>query len=355
MENKDPSRSEQATAKKIQETRRDGNVMKSQDIVSVAVLFIGFILTILLTAPELADAFGDIFKSISLVDCRKNWTEEFFISGGIASILLMGKIILPVGCAAGLTAILALKMQIGPYFSTKTLEWKLDKLKPNFSSITPKPQMFVQLGLTMSKMSVIAIFIYLTITSNVRAFIELPMRNFRGALQWILELILFLIIKIICILIILAIIDYIYKRVKYFVDIRMTKQEVKDERKNADGDPRVKSEIRKRMYKLFFSIMAQVPKADVVITNPTHVAVALKYEPGSPAPTVVAKGLRKRAQRIKEVARNAGVPIIEAPPLARGLYRGSKLGEFIPSQFFSAVAAILARLHKAGIRSFNIT
>ena len=135
----------------------------------------------------------------------------------------------------------------------------------------------------------------------------------------------------------------------------MTKQEVKDERKNAEGDATVKGKIRQKMRELtMMKMIVEVPKADVVITNPIHVAVAIRYQKGFIAPKVVAKGLRKRAKRIKEIAMFAGVPVIEEPPLARNLFRKTKLGSFIPSELFGAVATILAQLHNSGKKHYTI-
>ena len=126
----------------------------------------------------------------------------------------------------------------------------------------------------------------------------------------------------------------------------MSKQEVKDERKNAEGDPLVKREIRKKMQQAsMMRMIVEIPKADLIITNPTHVAVAIRYTPGAFAPVIVAKGLRKRALRIRKIAKNYNVPIIEIPPLARSLYRHGRIGAFIPENLFTAVATVLAKLH----------
>ena len=131
-------------------------------------------------------------------------------------------------------------------------------------------------------------------------------------------------------------------------------QEVKDENRNTEGDPMVKGRLRQKMKELTLGrLIAEVPKADLVLVNPVHVAVALRYRPGYAAPRVVAKGLRKRALRIKQLARDAGVPVVEDPPLARALYRETKAGGFIPTEFFATVAVILARLQREGRRRFT--
>jgi flagellar biosynthetic protein FlhB len=134
----------------------------------------------------------------------------------------------------------------------------------------------------------------------------------------------------------------------------MSRQEIRDETKNTEGDPHLRGRRRQRMRELTrMRLIAEVPKADVVIVNPTHVAVALRYSHGWWAPRIVAKGLRKRAARIRETAAKAGVPIVREPPTARALYRYGTVGQYIPDHLFGAVAVILARLEKIGARKFN--
>jgi flagellar biosynthetic protein FlhB len=134
----------------------------------------------------------------------------------------------------------------------------------------------------------------------------------------------------------------------------MSRQDIKEETRNSEGDPHTRSRQRQRMRELSrLRLIAEIPQADVVVVNPTHVAVALRYEAGSWAPKIVAKGLRKRALRIRQMAREAGVPIVREPATARALYRHGKAGHFIPDHLFGAVAAILAQLERSGLRSFS--
>ncbi len=355
MENKDPSKTEEPTGKRIEEARADGNVMMSDEINSVAVLLIGTLVLIFFTFPSVKEAFYDTLMGCLAIDCRSSWSDAQVTRGGFVGAVVLAKLLLPAMFFIALATVIAVKAQIGSYYSTKALEWKFDALMPNFKTLIPSQANMVRLGLTTLKVGAISLFVYWTVKGDLEKIVALPMDTLSEAMYWILGKIAFLVFKILAFLVVIAAIDYTYKHIKYYVDLRMTREEVKDERKNSEGDPKIKAEIRKRMMMMLARIIAQVPRADVVVTNPTHVAVALKYEAGMPAPRVLAKGLRKRAMRIKMIAYEHGVPIVENPPLARGLYRSTKTGGFIQPQFFGAVAAVLAKLHRAGIRRFKLS
>lgn len=355
MENKDPSRTERPTPKRIYRAREDGNVMKSNEVVAVAVVLVGTLTFILLTMPYMSKLFREVFYRIGEINCVRDWTDGEIIKGTSLAIQTTLALLAPVLLLVCFTAAIALRAQIGPYFHTKPLQWKFEQaFKVNLESILPTRDNLINFLLTLAKMSVISLFVYISIANDLPKLSQLPLENFDAAVYWVVIKVLILVIKVILALIVLAIIDYVYRKKKYEVDLRMTKDEVRDERKNVEGDPRIKAAIRRKMMRFIVNLLREVPKADVVITNPTHVAVALKYDPNEPAPRVVAKGLRKRALRIKELARAAGVPLVENKPLARSLYRKANVGGFVPAQFFSAVAAILARLHRQGLRTFKV-
>ncbi len=153
--------------------------------------------------------------------------------------------------------------------------------------------------------------------------------------------------KLLFLMAVIAIFDWFYQKHRYEEQIKMTKHDVKQEGKDIEGDPQIKARIRGMQMEMSRKrMLADVPTADVVITNPTHFAVALKYVPGSPAPMVVAKGQDNIAQIIKKIARKHRVPIIENKPLARGLYRQVEIGNLIPEDLFQAVAEVLAYIHR---------
>jgi len=174
-------------------------------------------------------------------------------------------------------------------------------------------------------------------------------------IKWTMTLIYDMTLAVVVLYIIIAVIDWYYRDYRYEYNLLMTKQEVKDEHKQQEQNPIIKQAQRKKMRQVSAAgMMAAVPKATVVITNPTHVAVALEYESDSMgAPKVVAKGLRLMAERIKAVARENNVPIIEKPELARALYKNVEIGKEIPAQFYEAVAELLAYLHRLGRKVFN--
>lgn len=351
---KDPSKTEKATPKRISKAREDGNVLTSADVNSLSMLLVGTLLTIIL-APMIQDGFQQAFFWITTIDCRSSWTEQDLKSGGIGTLSFTAKILAPFCLLMFVFGALTMRMQVGKYFSTKPLKWKFNfNPKQGFSSLLPNKQNMVNLALTTAKVSLIGAMVYIAIKADLNAIKELGTLPIEEALQWILWHSFWMTIKILIIFTVIAAVDYTVRRKKYYEDLMMSKQEVKDERRNADGDPMIKGKIRQRMREIMRSqMMHKLPQADVIITNPIHVAVAIKYEIGSFAPVVVAKGLRKRAERIKEIARGLNIPIVESPPLARSLYRGVKINAYITEEFFSPVAAILAKLHRSGKRKFR--
>ena len=354
MANKDPSKTEKPTGKCIARARDDGNVLFSSDINSL-VLMIAGVLFLFYTVPYIYDGFRYTYDQICAVDCRKDWGIPDFQRGAWAGLDLFSRIALPgmlVLCGA---AILIMRIQVGKYFSLKPIKWKFDgfNFQSGLKSLLPNKQNNIRLLITIGKVAIVGGFVYVTIKKEYEGILSLSMLPFSEAIDWIIRHSLIMVAKILALYIGIAALDYLVKHKQYYENLMMTKQEVKDERKDAEGDPRVKAKIRQKMRELFFSrMLTNVPKADVIVTNPTHVAVALQYDPETFAPKIVAKGLRKRAERIKELARMYGIPIVEAPPLARSLYRNTKVGAFISPQFYGAVAAILARIQKEGRRVF---
>jgi flagellar biosynthetic protein FlhB len=355
MANKDPSRTEKPTGKKISDARKDGKVVSSPDVSSFVILIAG-LLMLFITVPMLRDAFIYTLRLISDTDCRMTWDNQIIHKGALTAILTIAKITAPFMLAMALFAILVMRCQVGKFFHLKPLKWKFSGLNPKsgLMQLLPNKQNIIKLLLTMAKVFSIGYFVYLSIRSDMENFPMLIYMPLAQSGEWLAKRCLAIMLKVLVFFVVIAIIDYIVKKKKYIDDLMMTKQEVKDERKNSEGDPLIKSKIRQKMRALIRAgMMKSVINADVIITNPTHVAVALKYEYGAYAPKVVAKGLRKTALRIKMLGKLAGVPTIEAPPLARSLYRNTDVGHYIPPEFYGAVAAILAKLHKSGRKVFT--
>ena len=227
-------------------------------------------------------------------------------------------------------------------------------LQPKFSKFNPingvkrlfSVKQVIELLKSIAMIAVIGIVIYTTIVDRVDVLLTFYNISLNAALAEILDIIMDMGIKICAIFLVIGFVDLFYQKWKFKEDNKMTKQEVKDEFKNAEGDPQIKAQVRRKMMEVSRRrMMQQLPEADVVITNPTHFAVALKYDPNQgKAPVVIAKGADYLAQSIKEVAREHNIAIVENKPLARILYSNVDIGMEIPPELYQAVAEILARI-----------
>jgi flagellar biosynthetic protein FlhB len=229
-------------------------------------------------------------------------------------------------------------------------------LKPNFGKLNPisgVKQLFSKRSLMKSilnsfKLVFVLAVAWAVIAGFVPRIIGLPALSAAQGMVLIARMLLALAIWLVAVLLVIGLIDWVYQRWQHTEDLKMTKQQVKDERRSMEGDPQIKGRRLRMMRDIVLQqIQAHVPLADVVVTNPTHFAVALRYDPASMrAPRVVAKGADFMAQRIRLVASANGVPIIERPPLARGLYYGTEPGQEISSEYYEAVAEILAYVYR---------
>ncbi len=355
MANPDPSRTEWPTSKRLDEARKGGNVLSCPDISSI-VLISGGVVLLFLTIPATMDAFRDIFLKILQIYCRGVWSDQEICDGVYSGAVLVAKLLAPVCFGICLLASIVMRIQVGTFMSFEPLSLKFDQLwnpKAAFSEIVPNKQSLFNMLISTAKVALVGYMVYTSISREMPALEKLNMMPVWNGVMWVVWAAVFLVLKVMIFFILIVAVSYWFRRKKYYENLMMTKQEVKDEHKNMDGDPLVKSKIRSKMREIFMrSMKGNLKQANVVVTNPTHVAVALKYDPSKDAaPMVVAKGLRIRAQRIKDMARLYQIPIVEAPPLARSLYRNVKVGGFIPPEFYRAVAAILAKLHKSGAKS----
>lgn len=349
MANPDPSRTEWPTGKKLGDARSKGNVLSCPDINSVVILVVGTLL-LFMTIPRLADAFRDILFTMARIDCRGSWIDSQIAEGGVTGGYMLLRILAPACFGIFLAAILVMRAQVGRFFSFQPLKWKMGQLfnpKAVMNEMLPSKQNFRRVLISTSKVFVVGWLIYMSIHNQFDEYLKLNMIPLFSGVMWIVKESVMLVFKLLAIMVFIAAVSYYLRRKQYYDNLMMTKQEVKDEHKNQDGDPMVKGKIRSKMREVLLrAIKGNMKNANVVITNPTHVAVALRYDPKKDfAPMVVAKGLRKRAEHIKKMARSYGIPIVEAPPLARSLYRNVKVTSYIPSEFYKAVAAILAKIY----------
>ncbi|MDY0234345.1 MAG: flagellar biosynthesis protein FlhB [Sulfurimonas sp.] len=342
----DAEKTEEPTSKKIEDARKEGNVPKSQDASGVVTLFIA-ILAFLMLFPYMAAHVLSLFKYyFSLVGTPLD--KLFMLDIAIVTIKEFLLIIMPVAISVAIAGVVAALAQFGFLFTLKAIEPKFSKLDPikGMKNLISLKKLIEGIKVTFKSFTTLGIgfvfFFYF--------ILELPTVALFGLgdqLLWLRDKAIILAFVMLFIIFIFAIIDIIIVRKQYFDGLKMSKQEIKDEMKNMDGDPLVKGKIRQiQMEAARKRMMSEVPNADVVITNPTHYAVALKYEESKRAPFVVAKGMDNIAQQIKKIARESGVHVYQNPPLARALYKDVEIDKQIPEELFAAVAEVLAFVYK---------
>jgi flagellar biosynthetic protein FlhB len=340
-------KTEDPTSKKLTDARNKGQVAKSVEINSLAVFGFGLLLIFLTknyTGKLLGQFTREIFSSLNTLEMSKaviqtyaiKWALFFFsfmipIIGGIVVIALVSNI-----------------AQIGFKFAPKAFKLDLSRFNP-FSGIKRiffSSRSYVELLKSVLKLVVISLFTYFIIKKLIDDTTYLIDLSIEDTVQFMFDSAFTLVWKIVLFFAVIASIDFLFQKYKFKKQMMMTKTEVKEEYKQLEGDPQIKSRIRKQMLLAARSrMMKDIPTADVVITNPTHVAVALKYDmQKDAAPKVVAKGLDDLAQRIKKIAAENNVPLHEDVELARALYKACDVGDFIPANMFKAVAQILAYL-----------
>ncbi len=350
MPQKDPSRTEKATPKRRKKARDEGNVPRSTELgkavsILAGVLILRFLIEFL--DKNIRETYLYFLRqSFSLELTRENVYHIFLYSSK-----QIGLMVLPIMFFVFLISLLVTRAQVGSLWTTKPLTPKFK----NFNIIQGLKKIFVNIQtlINLTKSVLQAFFVglapYLVLKSELTENI-LPL--FYASVSDIAAYILNTGFKVtgyaLVPMLLIGVADLIYTRWDYEENLKMTKEEVKDERKQAEGDPQIKSKQKRKMLKVMQQRMLQeVPNADVVITNPTHIAVALAYNPlKAPAPIVLAKGANKVAEKIKEVARKHNVPIKENKPLAWALYKSVEIGETIPEELYRAVAAVLAQLYK---------
>jgi len=343
----DQERTEEATPKRREEAREQGQVAKSRDLASVAILS-SCLLYFYFGAGSFFQQLMDLMKSSFLeLDSSVITTQNIqslLFSAFCKTIYLMAPLMLTV-CIA---ALLANFIQVGFKISTKAIQPKWSKIDPlkGFARLFSL-QSLVEFIKSILKMSIVGLVAYLTVKNELTDIIPLVKASVWEILLYISRTSFKILMTTCWVLIILAIMDYLYQRWEYERSLKMSRQEIKDENKQAEGDPIIKARIRRLQREMAKKrMMANVPKADVIITNPTHLAVALQYEQDHMiAPTVIAKGAGFVAERIKEIAKESLVPIVENKPVAQVLYKMVDVNGSIPDSVYKAVAEILAYVY----------
>ena len=343
----DAEKTEEPTPKKIEDARKEGNVPKSQDTSGVITLFVA-ILSVLMLFPFMAEHVILLFKYyFSLIGTHLD--KLHMVEIAIVTIREFLLIVMPLAIAVAVSGVIAALAQFGFLFTTKAIMPDFKKIDPikGTKNLFSMKKLIEGIKITFKSFTTLGVgfvFFFYFIT-------ELPTDALFGLgdqLIWLQEKMLIIAFVMLFIIFVFAIIDIIIVRKQYFDGLKMSKQEIKDEMKNMEGDPLIKSKIRQiQMEASRKRMMAEVPNADVVITNPTHYAVAIKYEiESSNAPIVIAKGVDHIATQIKKLARESNVHIVQNPPLARSLYAEVEIENQIPEVLFGAVAEVLAYVYK---------
>lgn len=341
-------KTEDPTSRKLTKAREEGQVAKSVEIPSVFVVAAGvlalyasafYIYQQLMSVFHFNFRFGQIplLNNLEVVRLLAFHTQKIIF------------ILIPVVIPILVVALLANFAQVGFVISFKSLEPKLSRLDPingfkqKFSS-----RAAVEFVKTLLKVGIIAAVAFLAIRSELSEILKLYDHSIGFILLFVLKVSFWIFIKVCLIMLVVAILDYAYQRWKFLDDQKMTKKEVKDETKQTEGDPLVKSRIRQLQQEAARKrMMADVPQADVVVTNPVRLAVAVKYDGETmDAPQVLAKGAGPIAANIRKVARENEVPIVEDKLLARNLYSSVDIGDEVPGEFYQAVAELLAYVYK---------
>ncbi len=343
----DLEKTEEPTPKKIEDAKKEGNVPRSMDVNSF----------ITLTAAIIAAIFMFSFISqrlqklyiyyVSFIGEEIN--KESVVSLAITTFKEMGIMILPIAISAAIGGIISALMQFGFIFTTKPLIPNLGKINPikGLKNLFSLKKLIEGIKIVL-KVAIVLTVAFIFLISFSKEMPTVVFFNHLNQLIWLRDKAIILIGVMLLILAILALIDLLLVRFQYFKSLRMSKQEIKDEFKQMEGDPQIKARIKKLQMELAKKRMMQnVPSADVVVTNPTHYAVALRYDKNKErAPRVIAKGINHLALRIKEIALENGVQVVENPSLARELYKSCEIDEEIPQKLYQAVAEVLAYVYR---------
>jgi len=341
-------KTEQATPRRREKARERGQVARSMDLNAAVIILLGFT-TLFMVGPHLVNQMRELLRytminapTIALQDpsFRTVFSEavqNFFV--------MMAPFFLALVAVAFAINVLQVGFRIAP----KAMEPKFDKL----DVVSGLKRLFsmrsaVQLLRDPLKLAVVGLVGFWAISSEFESFFGLPDLSVEQLGTVLAKLSLVVALKIGLGILVIGLLDFMYQRYELEKNLRMSKQEIRDEYKETEGSPEIKQRVRQiQRQRAQRRMMADVATADVVITNPTHIAVALKYDPSEmDAPTVVAKGQRLIAEKIKELAREAGIPIVEDKPLARALFKMCDVGQLVPARLYRAVAEILAHIYR---------
>ncbi len=344
-------KTEKATPKKRDDARKKGQVLKSAEV-NTAVMVLSLFAILAAMAGWMMEkmmALLNEYMTVQIIDGLQDMSRDRLhnlIIDGFIQIIIISAPLLAVSLAVGIGINL---VQVGFMFTGESI-------KPKFSHINPfegvkrifSMRSVVELIKSLLKITIVGVVVYIDYLANMQTFESMMVDTIAGAGMKIFDMCLSVAFKASLALIALGLADYLYQWWEFEKNLKMSKQEIKDEYKMVEGDPKIKQAIKQRQREMAMRrMMSSIPKADVVITNPTHYAIALEYKDNAQkAPTVVAKGKDLVAQRIKDKAREHGVPMVENKPVAQALYVAVEVGDEIPQELFGAVAEVLAYVYQ---------
>ncbi len=338
-----------ATPRRRQEARKKGQVRKSHEL-SYSLIFLGLFLILKYLLPsmltEISGYFQFVYSNPNVQDLTVPYVQKIMNEAALVGV----KVVAPSAGGALALGLIVNYVQVGSLFSFKPLTPDLQRINPieGFKRLF-SVRSLVELGKSLLKLSVLSYLIYSVVHSELLPRLpEIETSSLTGGIGILGEILASLTWKVALLFLILGVADYLYQWWEYERSLKMSHQEIKEEFKNIEGNPQLKGEIKRRQRAMAMRrMMQEIPKADFVVTNPTHFSVAVRYDAESMnAPVVVAKGQDEMAYRIRQAATEHNVPLIENPPLARTLYRSVEIGQPVPPQLYKAVAEVLAFVYR---------
>ena len=353
----DEGRTEDPTEFKIRKAREEGRVAKSIELNGALVLLLPAA-TLVALGPWMIENFTEMMRFFYTRSTTIDITDPVLVAGFFHYFI---RLVLPILLTAFVAGIASNIIQNGGFiFSMKPIQPQFNKILPNFgryfSRVFFSTEGLFNIAKSLIKVAIIAVVSYVIIKNEIPKLITLLETGIWTAVLFVASMTARLLLTAGILFLVISIPDYVFQRKQFMESLKMSKQEVKEEYKQLEGDPLVKSRLRQRMHEILSQNMAvNVPKADVVITNPTHYAIAMQWDRETMrAPMLTAKGADQLALRIKAIARENDVPIVENKPLARALYAEVEIGDIIPDEYYQALAVILARVYALDSRKSKI-
>jgi flagellar biosynthetic protein FlhB len=341
-------KTEAPTPRRREEAREQGQIARSTDLTAAAML-LGFLLLMNSFGPGLVKALQSLMTELLSAESIADLQMDHIVPTLMRSVAVVGGALAPLLAGGIVVAVVVNLAQVGFFLSGK-------RLQPNFGLLNPlrglgrlfKTEGLVRLVMSVLKMSLVALVAWSAVRGRMGQIILAQDMDYLQAFGLGASLVYSIGVRVAMLLLVLALLDYAYQRFRHERDLKMTRREVKEEMRRMEGDPKIKQRRRQIALQMAQRRLAKdIPTADVIITNPTEFAIALKYDADAMhAPKVVAKGQDLIAKRIREIAIEHGIPIVERKPLARALYKLVEVGQEIPEQFYAAVAEILAYVYE---------